>query len=808
MTTTEFTYDGAGRLVQVKNPKNQLSNWQYNSRGLVTEKTTVDAGTVKYKYDHAGRLRYWQDAKQAGSGRVGFRTYDFLGRQLIEGEAPATFSSLDPDATTPPAFETLAGSQHWLLVHKYDYKADETAEYPYIQVLGQFPDPGEITNLFGRTSAVASKSGNIWQVELFSYDVHGRIIKKWVLTENASTIDTRYLYTYDRQGNMITRHDRIGNSPYYNFSYYHWYDYDVLGHLASVYSGDASSKPTIPDVTYTYTPAGGKASEEFRGNLNQAFTYDLRGRLTAIGDVTNTGRPFGASYSWSGAENITSAEFSQSGTPHAHKRYRYSFDYDNLNRLTSAQYAWFSGGTFTGSSAWQLESVAYDAAGNITSLKRRNQGGTLWHHYSLQYPAGNNRLTSYQNHAPGFQDLYSLQYDANGNVTHIENADYTLWVDITWDPYNRMTTYQETNNGITTWYRYNASGSRYYKKTGAAAPVYTIRDGLAAVAVLGTGTSFTIRKPDGEVIGFKPYNTIKSWYLKDHLGSTRTRVGENGAVQEVLDYYPFGLEMPGRGMVTGAATPWRFTGYERDPESFLDYAQARYYHPGIGQFWSVDPHYFNYPGISPYVYVGNNPLKFIDPDGRDIWEINRQGHIIRHIEDDTQDAFYIVNEDGDRIEGQSIHFKYGTIGAVDKGLGVDEEGNSIAYSFMSIDGDDIARQLFEFFAHNTGVEWSQVQFGRSGNFVSTSHRATSEVGGADLMRKHYNDFYFRSHIHSHPTSTTGPSGFHPLHPPGMDGDKRFAEWANTYFPRARLYVYEVPTRRYIEYNRRGVINRR
>jgi hypothetical protein len=49
---------------------------------------------------------------------------------------------------------------------------------------------------------------------------------------------------------------RVGTS-----NYYHWYEYDVMGNLTSVYSGNTSSKPSTPEVTYTYTPAGGKASK-------------------------------------------------------------------------------------------------------------------------------------------------------------------------------------------------------------------------------------------------------------------------------------------------------------------------------------------------------------------------------------------------------------------------------------------------------------------------------------------------------------------------------------------------------------------
>ena len=44
---------------------------------------------------------------------------------------------------------------------------------------------------------------------------------------------------------------------------------------------------------------------------------------------------------------------------------------------------------------------------------------------------------------------------------------------------------------------------------------------------------------------------------------------------------------------------------------------ARNYDPEIGRFMGVDPHFMNYPNLSPYHYVMGNPLLYLDPNGRD-----------------------------------------------------------------------------------------------------------------------------------------------------------------------------------------------
>ncbi len=76
--------------------------------------------------------------------------------------------------------------------------------------------------------------------------------------------------------------------------------------------------------------------------------------------------------------------------------------------------------------------------------------------------------------------------------------------------------------------------------------------------------------------------------------------------------------------------------YERDIESELDFAQARYYNPKHGRYTSTDPiivtpeRFFDPQQFNLYSYTRNNPLKFNDPTGEklkitgDIDEIKKQ----------------------------------------------------------------------------------------------------------------------------------------------------------------------------------------
>jgi RHS repeat-associated protein len=107
--------------------------------------------------------------------------------------------------------------------------------------------------------------------------------------------------------------------------------------------------------------------------------------------------------------------------------------------------------------------------------------------------------------------------------------------------------------------------------------------------------------------------------LHDHLGSVRVVVDTGANVVESYDYYPFGAEQRSRVNANQNAG-LRFTGKELDKESHLGlyYFGARYYDPEVGRFIGVDPLAEEYPGWSPYVYCLNNPLKNIDPDGREV----------------------------------------------------------------------------------------------------------------------------------------------------------------------------------------------
>ena len=119
-----------------------------------------------------------------------------------------------------------------------------------------------------------------------------------------------------------------------------------------------------------------------------------------------------------------------------------------------------------------------------------------------------------------------------------------------------------------------------------------------------------------------------NWFVTDQLGTPRMVFDKTGTLASTKrhDYLPFGEELfangrtpaLGYGFVDGVRQ--KFTGYERDSESGLDYAQARYYSSSMGRFTSVDPlgasgSTRNPQSFNRYAYVLNNPLNLVDPTG-------------------------------------------------------------------------------------------------------------------------------------------------------------------------------------------------
>jgi RHS repeat-associated protein len=102
----------------------------------------------------------------------------------------------------------------------------------------------------------------------------------------------------------------------------------------------------------------------------------------------------------------------------------------------------------------------------------------------------------------------------------------------------------------------------------------------------------------------------------DPLGTIKALTDTNGEVVKTFEHEPFGKE----SMETGALEEEsRFTGKSLDSTG-LYYFNARYYNPTIGRFISADP---ASEGLNLYVYCNNNPLMFVDPDGRRIDDLNQ-----------------------------------------------------------------------------------------------------------------------------------------------------------------------------------------
>ncbi|WP_295841594.1 RHS repeat-associated core domain-containing protein [uncultured Xanthomonas sp.] len=98
----------------------------------------------------------------------------------------------------------------------------------------------------------------------------------------------------------------------------------------------------------------------------------------------------------------------------------------------------------------------------------------------------------------------------------------------------------------------------------------------------------------------------------DGLGSIALITDKDRNVVERSEYEPYGSIL-NRPLSDGVA----YTGHVGDAITGLTYMQQRYYDPAIGRFLSSDPvGSQNGANFNRYWYGGNNPYRYIDPDGR------------------------------------------------------------------------------------------------------------------------------------------------------------------------------------------------
>ena len=272
----------------------------------------------------------------------------------------------------------------------------------------------------------------------------------------------------------------------------------------------------------------------------------------------------------------------------------------------------------------------------------------------------------------------------------------------------------------------------------------------------------------------------------------------DGEAEAAYDYLPYG------GLRASSDTDYGndflFGGKERQTVLGLDlYDNAARFLSTDGSFISIDPRASRYPHVNPYAYCASDPVNLIDPDGKDIWEIDNKGNIVKQISSKEYDMIiYLGNEPAFEMDEnfydkltycQMFEFDFGTINH--------QKDNS--YDYYILRGDKTGMYLFKFLSRTTDVEWSLAQLGVKGdkglNYITTSHEPREEDSMAHLIKtKFSNGYTARAFYHSHPGDNPNPSGGTDTI---RDGKKiKAGEWGDIYFAKVVKALFgdrEIPT---------------
>jgi RHS repeat-associated protein len=390
-------------------------------------------------------------------------------------------------------------------------------------------------------------------------------------------------------------------------NWYGWgigYGYDANGSLSTQTYPTSFVVNYAPNALGQATQAGGYASGvqyHPNGGIKQ-FTYGnglvhtmTQNARQLPARVTDSGNVMDFEYGYDKNANVSYINDYVIGTPTPQNR---GMGYDGLDRLL-----WTYSIMYGVSPVFQY---TYDALDNLRSAKLDR----VKDYAQYVYDPASNLLTNIKD--SNGATIVGLGYDEQGNIRNkngrLHDFDYG----------NRLRSTPEE------WYRYDGSGRRVLNWRGNEPGVLS-QYSHSGQLLYDENYRASGRKSStyiylaGSLVATNEWNfdigtAATKYQHTDGLGSPVAVTDAAGAVIERTNYEPYGAAF-NKPNYDGIG----YTGHVMDSATGLTYMQQRYYDPAIGRFLSVDPVTANSQtgaNFNRYWYAGNNPYKFMDPDGR------------------------------------------------------------------------------------------------------------------------------------------------------------------------------------------------
>lgn len=643
--------------------------YYYDGRDQCIVKKLPGCEPIYYVYDKCNRLVLKQDGNDREAGRWQSFQYDRLGRQVIWGFMTRNKTHSDWIRICKNQDHSLEFVGASSAYNNYGYTSVDRISYLCTPLIINYYDNYEYTNVFSYFIGSLRRPGYYSSFSASSLTSRDKLTGQVVALLNDPSKRDYIAYYYDQRGREVqsTMNTAFGFKNY-TFTQYDFvgqpvsvrkehtsiyrdtpsastddvdhvmtyeYEYDHAGRLSKLYQTyDNAAKVLV--AKYEYDEVG-RLSKKLIHNETGICTYkyNVRGWPTEINDYGmiekiyyNENLPQKATPLYNG--NI--ACFSNS----IDNNYTSCFNYDGLNRLISTrQY------TSDGSEILTPEDFTYDKMGNLLTYHRvyfdfypryMNKLTIKYHGNQIQKATDECRSVNYYSLRYPDAVNYDVEYfyDSNGNL--VKNLDNMIQR-IKYNIINLPEVVAFSDGNLLTFY-YMADGRKVRDTygsypTGTSTPLDDIVNNTDPY-ISGTNDwcedyyydSGKLRRvifPEGHISLYDDRKgPLMQYTAKDHVGSIRgywkpgdTSLGKSS----YPSYYPSGI----LDNKVDTYHPFALGGKEFMGKNNLDeyFFGARTMYAIMNRFNQVDPLCEKYYSVSPYVYCNNNPVNYVDPDGRD-----------------------------------------------------------------------------------------------------------------------------------------------------------------------------------------------